>query len=105
MAERPRKVPLREELHMQLLSSDQEDTSALIVALVDFEQDCRDQLGRLVERPLGTNHIRGRSAGAVAVQDALVSHLQTSMEWAQRTRRGFERLMSGESSACGRRRP
>ena len=33
---------------MQLLSSDQEDTSALIVALVDFEQDCR--------APVGTSH-------------------------------------------------
>jgi DNA-binding PadR family transcriptional regulator len=105
MAEPSRKVPLRETLHMQLVSSDPEDLASMIAALIDFEADCRERLRRLLERPLGSSHVRGRSPGAVAVQDALVSHLQTSMEWAQRTRRTFERLLKADTPAPGRRRP
>ena len=101
----PRKVPLREELHMQLMAADPDDLPHLIDALVNFEEQCRRQLGQLIERPLGGNATQGRSLGATFVHDALFSHLQTSMEWAQRTRAALQTRLDHPAGTSGRRRP
>ena len=87
MATAPHKAPLREELHMQLFEMDvEQDTPRLIEFLTAFEEQCREQLRQLLEKPFGSRTARGRTPGATLVQDALLSHLQTMMEWAQRTR-------------------
>lgn len=101
----PRKAPLREELHMQLMAADPEDVPHLIEALGEFEEQCRKQLGQLMERPLGGQPARGRPLGAAFVHDALFSHLQTSMEWAQRTRAALQNVLDYPAGAPGRRRP
>lgn len=100
-----RKTPLREELHMQLMAADPEDVPHLIATLRDFEEQCRRQLATLIERPLGSQPARGRSLGVAFVHDALLSHLQTSMEWAQRTRAALRNLLDHPAGAPGRRRP
>lgn len=100
-----RKTPLREELHMQLMAADPDDVPHLVGALRDFEEQCRRQLALLLERPLGSQPARGRALGATLVHDALLSHLQTSMEWAQRTRAALQNLLDHPAGAHGRRRP
>lgn len=101
----PRKTPLREELHMQLMAADPEDVPHLIEALCDFEEQCRVQLRQVMERPLGSHAPRVNAVGATLVHDALMSHLQTSMEWAQRTRASLQNLLDHPSGVAGRRRP
>jgi DNA-binding PadR family transcriptional regulator len=102
----PQKTPLREEIHMLLLAAgDAEDLPFLIAALSGYEEECRQQLGDLMERPFGSLGSRGRSTGTVVVQDALISHLQTSMEWAQRTRQSLQRLLAHPTGVPGRHRP
>jgi DNA-binding PadR family transcriptional regulator len=101
----PRKTPLREELHMQLMAAEPDDVPRLIDALRDFEEQCRAQLGGLIERPLGSRPERDVRFGAAFVHDALFSHLQTSMEWAQRTRAALQNLRDHPAGAPGRRRP
>jgi DNA-binding PadR family transcriptional regulator len=101
----PRKTPLREELHMQLMAAEPEDAPHLIETLRDFEEQCRVQLRKAMERPLGSHSPRGRTIGATLVHDALVSHLQTSMEWAQRTRVSLQNLLDHPTGVSGRRRP
>lgn len=101
----PRKTPLREELHMQLMAADPQDAPHLIEALRDFEEQCRVQLRHVMERPLGSHSRRGSAIGAILVHDALVSHLQTSMEWAQRTRVSLQNLLEHPTGVPGRRRP
>lgn len=101
----PRKAPLREELHMQLMAADPDDLPHLIDALGDFEEQCRGQLGQLIERPLGGHATQGRPLGATFVHDALFSHLQTSMEWAQRTRAALQNRLDHPAGTRGRRRP
>lgn len=105
MAGPARKLPLREELHMQLMAADPEDVPHLIEALRDFEEQCRTQLGQIIERPLGSRPLRRRALGAAFVHDALLSHLQTSMEWAQRTRASLQNLRDHPTGVPGRRRP
>jgi DNA-binding PadR family transcriptional regulator len=105
MAASSKKVPLREELHMQLIAAEEEDLPRLIETLGDFEEQCRDQLRHIIERPLGSFSMRGRSVGATLVHDALVSHLQTSMEWAQRTRVALQNLVAHPTNIPGRHRP
>ena len=105
MSGAPRKTPLREELHMQLMAADPEDVPHLIEALRDFEEQCRVQLRQVMERPLGNHSPRGDAIGATLVNDALVSHLQTSMEWAQRTRASLQNLLDHPTGVPGRRRP
>jgi hypothetical protein len=58
-----------------------------------------------MERPLGSHSPRGRAIGATLVHDALVSHLQTSMEWAQRTRVSLQNLVAHPTGVPGRHRP
>lgn len=101
----PRKTPLREELHMQLMAAEPEDLPQLVEALRDFEQQCRMQLGQLIERPLGSRPAHTRALGAAFVHDALFSHLQTSMEWAQRTRAALQHRLDHPAGVPGRRRP
>lgn len=106
MSRPPRKGPLREELHMRLMAADPEDVPQLIEALHDFEQQCRRQLAQLIERPLGSCLRRAaRPLGAAFVHDALLSHLQASMEWAQRTRAALQRQHDHSAGVPGRRRP
>ena len=100
-----RKSPLREELHMQLMAAEPEDAPQLIPVLHDFEEQCRVQLRQVMERPLGSRSPRGNAIGATLVHDALVSHLQTSMEWAQRTRTSLQNLLDHPTGVPGRRRP
>lgn len=105
MARAPRKAPLREELHMQLMSAEPDDVPQLIEALHEFEEQCRAQLRHLIERPFGSRPTHARALGATFVQDALYAHLQTSMEWAQRTRASLQNLRDHPPGAPGRRRP
>jgi DNA-binding PadR family transcriptional regulator len=105
MAGPPRKMPLREELHMQLMAADVEDAPHLIVALRDFEEQCRTQLRQIIDRPLGSQPAGRRPLGAAFVHDALFSHLQTSMEWAQRTRSSLQHQLDQLTGVPGRRRP
>ncbi len=105
MSGRPRKTPLREELLMQLMAADPEDVPQLVEALRDFEEQCRTQLRRIIERPLGSAPARRHPLGATFVHDALFAHLQTSMEWAQRTRGALQSLLDHPVGAPGRRRP
>jgi len=100
-----RKTPLREELHMQLMAAEPEDLPHLVEALRDFEDQCRTQLGELIERPLGSRPAYTRPLGATFVHDALFSHLQTSMEWAQRTRAALQHRLDHPAGVPGRRRP
>lgn len=100
-----RKAPLREELHMQLMAADPADAPHLIETLHDFEEQCRVQLRQVMERPLGSRSPRGSAIGATLVHDALVSHLQTSMEWAQRSRTALQNLLDHPTGVPGRRRP
>lgn len=105
MASRPAKGPLREEIHMQLMEAEQEDLPRMLEALHEFEAQCREQLQCLMERPLRTTASRARAPGVVLVQDGLTSHLQTTMEWAQRSRRALVNQMNRTTGAGARRRP
>lgn len=102
---RSKKAPLREELHMQLMAAEQQDLPRLVEALHGFEEQCRAQLRQIIERPLGSQSPRGRAVGAMLVHDALVSHLQTSLEWAQRTRSSLQNLLAHPTGIPGRHRP
>lgn len=101
----PKKRPLREQLHMQLMAARAEDIPHLIEALADFEQQCRDQLRHLMEHPLGQRSARGRTPGATLVGDALIAHLQAMMEWAQSSRRSLVAQLERPIGVRGRRRP
>ncbi len=106
MATAPHKAPLREELHMQLFEMDvEQDTPQLIEFLAAFEEQCREQLRQLLEKPFGSRTARGRTPGATLVQDALLAHLQTMMEWAQRSRRSLTNLSEHPPGARGHHRP
>ncbi|MBS1869654.1 MAG: helix-turn-helix transcriptional regulator [Actinobacteria bacterium] len=101
----PKKKPLREQLHMQLMAARADDIPHLIEALADFEQQCRDELRHLIEHPLGNRSARGRTPGAVLVGDALIAHMQAMMEWAQRSRRALVAQVEHPTGVSGRRRP
>jgi DNA-binding PadR family transcriptional regulator len=105
MASNPRKKPLREQVHMQLMTARAEDTPHLIEALADYEEQCRDELRHLIEHPLGNRSARGRTTGATLVGDALIAHMQTMMEWAQRSRRSLVTESEPPTGVSGRRRP
>lgn len=100
MAEPASKAPLREELHMKLLLAEPEDVPALIEALRNVEGECRIQLARIIEQPLG-EHVRsaaqGAAFGAALVQDGVIAHLQTTMEWTQRSRVALLQLAERDS--------
>jgi DNA-binding PadR family transcriptional regulator len=105
MASMPRKAPLREELHMQLIEATAEDLPHMIEALGDFERQCREQLSALIGRPLRIGAGKRPAPGASLVHDGLVAHLQTMMEWAQRSRASLVNLVEHPSGVPGRRRP
>lgn len=110
MASHPRSMPLREELHMQMLVAEDCDVPHLIESLKTFERECRDHLARVLSISLDINasaaHARINPVGAVLVKDALASHLQATVEWAQRSRRSLENHLSARSpDAPGRCRP
>lgn len=94
MSSTPRKTPLREELHMQLIVAEESNIPALLSSFGEFEQSCRTQLARMFAAPLDTmnsSHVRISPWGARAVQRALVAHLEASIAWAQTERRALER--------------
>ena len=105
MASLAAKAPLREELHMQLMAATAEDVPHLIEALDDYEMQCRAQLRHLIERPLSSWSARGWTPGVTLVQDGLLTHLQTMIEWAQRSRRALVTLIEHPTGVPGRRRP
>jgi len=105
MASIPKKKPLREQLHMQLMAARPEDIPHLIEALADFEEQCRDELRHLIEHPLGSRSARGRTPGVMLVGDALIAHMQALMEWAQRSRRALITQGEPATGVSGRRRP
>lgn len=101
MAAPARKTPLREELHMKLMCARPEDVPALVDALLTVEAECRERLADIVARPLAARQ-PGTDAetetetdgdfGAAIVQDGVVSHLQATLEWTERSRTALERL-------------
>ncbi len=109
MAATSRKRPLREELHMQLMVAEDEDIPALVEGLRQMEEDCRTDLARIIGCTLDAQrsaHARISTFGAPLVQDALISHLQTTMEWAQRSCRALQnRMDAGSTGVPGRHRP
>jgi len=104
MSSVPSKMPLREELHMQLMLAEEDDVPALIDSLRRMEDDCRERLARLLATSFDadrSSHVRISPFGAPLVHDALASHLQATLEWAQRTRRALGHRL--EAGARGRR--
>jgi len=109
MASTPKKAPLREELHMQLIVAEEAEIPALIDSLEQLQDACREDLARVLalafdeqQRP----HARISPFGAPLVRDALASHLQATMDWAQRARRSLQnRRDHGATGVAGRRRP
>lgn len=109
MATAPRKMPLREELHMQMMVAEDKDIPAILEGLTKMEQDCRARLARVIGASFASSdapHARISSFGAPLVQDALIGHLQTTLEWAQRSRTALLRRMgAGATGVPGRHRP
>jgi DNA-binding PadR family transcriptional regulator len=105
MASVPEMAPLREDLHMQLMAAKADDVPHLIVAFCDFEDQCRTRLRYLMTYPLSSRTIHGEMVGATLVKDALVTHVQSMIEWAQRSRRSLTTLTAHPPGAPGRRRP
>lgn len=110
MTTMPRKAPHREELHLQLLVAEEEDVEGLIASLRRLEDDCREHLARVLAMSLDPReappHTRISAFGAPLVRDALTSHLQATMDWAQRTRRTLQNRRDGAADGVpGRHRP
>lgn len=105
MASIPQVAAVREELYMQLMEARPEDVPHLIEALDAFEVQCREQLRRLIERPLRSSAARGGGPGPPLVQDALIAQKQTMMEWAQRSRAALVNLVESSTGVPGRHRP
>lgn len=109
MAATPRKMPLREELHMQMIVAEDEDVPALIESLRLMEAECRSALARILAMSFDTPHsahARISPFGAPLVQDGLTSHLQATMKWAQRSRRALQNRLDGATTGVpGRHRP
>lgn len=106
MAGAPKKRPLREELHMQLMVAEDDDIPALLEGLRQMEEDCRADLARIIGCAFDSRrsaHARISSFGAPLVQDGLISHLQNTMEWAQRSRRALQNHLDGRSSSVSER--
>lgn len=90
-----RKSPLREELHLKLIGAGPAELPLLLDALDSVEDDCCKRLAEIAARPLMERHPGGARSGAlgsILVQDALVSHLQTTLEWVERSRAGISNL-------------
>ncbi|HEY4279688.1 MAG TPA: helix-turn-helix transcriptional regulator [Conexibacter sp.] len=109
MAATARKAPLREELHMQLIVAEDDDVPALLESLVQMEEDCRETLARILAMsfdPERSAHARISPFGVVLVRDGLASHLQATIEWAQRSRKALlNRVPAGATAVPGRHRP
>jgi DNA-binding PadR family transcriptional regulator len=109
MAATARKAPLREELHMQLIVAEDDDVPALLESLRQMEEDCREGLARVLAMsslPQRSAHARISPFGVALVQDGLASHLQATMEWAQRSRRALlNRRLARATATPGRHRP
>jgi len=91
-----RKTPLREELHLKLIGAGPDDVPAMLDALDEVEDDCCRRIADIVARPLVERQPGGpgvNGLGAVLVQDALVTHLQATLEWVERSRAALANLM------------
>lgn len=110
MASTARKGQLREELHMQLLVAGESDIPHLIEGLRALERESRDHLARVLATSFdvasSSPHARVSPFGTALVKDALITHLQATVEWAQRARRSLEQRRADQSTvARGRHRP
>lgn len=106
MAAPARKTPLREELHMKLMCAGPEDVPVLVDALLSVEAECRERLADVVARPLADRQPQlepDAGFGAALVQDGVVSHLQATLAWAERSRAALEQLAA--TGGAGRTRP
>lgn len=95
IAQPTRKTPLREELHLKLIGAGPADVPAMLEALDDVEDDCCRRLADIAAHPLVERQPGGPASGAfgaVLVQDALVTHLQATLEWVERSRSALENL-------------
>jgi DNA-binding PadR family transcriptional regulator len=95
IAQPTRKTPLREELHLKLIGAGPADVPALLDALDGVEDDCCRRLAEIAAHPLVRRQPGGPSSGsfgALLVQDALVTHLQTTLEWVERSRSALQHL-------------
>lgn len=94
---------------MQLMVADDEDVPVLLESLRQMEEHCRATLARLLASSLAVQHsARARISpfGAAIVQDGLISHLQATIEWAQRSRRALaNRAAAADPASRGRTRP
>lgn len=90
IAQPTRKTFLREELHLKLIGAGPSDVPAMLAALDAVEDDCCRQLSEIVAHPLVERQPGGQGSGggfgAILVQDALVTHLQATLEWVERSR-------------------
>jgi len=103
IAQPVKKTPLREELHLKLIGAGPADVPAMLEALDDVEDDCCRRLADIVARPLVDRQPGGPGTngfGAVLVQDALVTHLQATLEWVERSRAALARLTASEGRAA-----
>lgn len=97
-----RKTPLREELHLKLIGAGPADAPAMLDALDEVEDDCCRRLAEIVARPLVERQpggAAGNGFGAVLVQDALVMHLQATLEWVGRSRAALANLTAPDEPA------
>lgn len=105
MAAIPRKAPLREDLHMQLMEATTEDLPHMVDALTSLEEECREHLGVLLERPLRSGRAGHGAPGPQLVREGLILHYQATLEWVERSRRSLLNFLDGETGVPGRRRP
>jgi DNA-binding PadR family transcriptional regulator len=101
----PAKAPPREDVYQQLVAAQPEDVPHLIDAMRAFEDQCREQLRRLIERPLGRHAARSGTPGMALVQEGLLTHFQGMLEWAQRCVVSLSNLDAQSTGVPGRRRP
>jgi DNA-binding PadR family transcriptional regulator len=97
LSESSRKTPLREELHLKLIGAGPGELPLLLDALDAVEDDCCRRLAEIAARPLVDRHSGATgtgSLGAALVQDALVSHFQTTLEWVERSRSAISNVAS-----------
>ena len=103
-ASMPSKAPLHEDIHMQLLEAEDDDLPQMVEALTVYEAQCREQLRRLIERPLRRTSPRRARITVTLVQASLVNILQAMIESAQRNRESLLNELAS-TGVPGRHRP
>lgn len=94
---------------MQLMVAEDDDVEALLGGLREIEEACQETLARVIAQAAElprSPHARISAFGAPLVRDGLTSHLQATIEWAQRSRRALlNRRDGGATGVPGRHRP